>query len=124
MIRTLCMIMILHVFIFQYPNKLLILPEYLSSPHVSRGVRFTRSLVFMYVLLIVVCPFVLFLLAIVLSVLLPFTDSEYPFSIFKLFSRYLTDVFLYCLQKKKEFFIKIIDSIKTILIHKRKYSSK
>ena len=31
----------------------------------------------MYVLKIVVCPFVLFLLAIVLSVLLPYTDSDY-----------------------------------------------
>jgi hypothetical protein len=39
----------------------------------------------MYVLLIVVCPFVLFLLAIVLSVLLLFTDSDYPFGISKLF---------------------------------------
>jgi hypothetical protein len=38
-----------------------------------------------YVLLIVVCPFVLFLLAIVLSVLLRDTDSDYPFGIFKLF---------------------------------------
>jgi hypothetical protein len=34
---------------------------------------------------IVVCPFVVFLLAIVLSVL-RFTDSDYPFSIFNLFS--------------------------------------
>jgi hypothetical protein len=32
---------------------------------------------YMYVLLIVVCPFVLFLLAIVLSVLLRYTDSDY-----------------------------------------------
>ena len=32
-----------------------------------------------------VCPFVLFLLAIVLYVLLPYTDSDYPFGIFKLF---------------------------------------
>jgi hypothetical protein len=31
------------------------------------------------------CPFVLFLLAIVLSVLLQYTDSDYPFGIFKLF---------------------------------------
>jgi hypothetical protein len=36
-------------------------------------------------LTIVVCPFVLFPLAIVLSVLLRFTDSDYPFGIFKLF---------------------------------------
>ena len=40
---------------------------------------------YMYVLLIVVCPFVLFLLAIVLSVLLQCTDSDYHFGIFKLF---------------------------------------
>jgi len=33
---------------------------------------------------IVVCPFHLFLLAIVLSVLLRFTDFDYPFDIFKL----------------------------------------
>jgi hypothetical protein len=39
----------------------------------------------MYVLYIVVCPFVLFLLAIVLSVRLRYTDSDYPFGIFKLF---------------------------------------
>ena len=35
--------------------------------------------------MIVVCPFVLFLLAIVLSVLLRYTDSDYSFGIFKLF---------------------------------------
>ena len=34
---------------------------------------------------IVVCPFVLFLLAILFSVLLRYTDSDYPFVIFKLF---------------------------------------
>ena len=39
----------------------------------------------MYVLSIVVCPFVYFLLAIVLSLLLRYTDSDYPFGIFKLF---------------------------------------
>jgi hypothetical protein len=39
----------------------------------------------MYALLIVVCPFVLFLLAIVLTVLLRYTDFDYPFGIFKLF---------------------------------------
>ena len=37
------------------------------------------------VLQIVVCPFVLFLLAIVLSVLLQFTDFDYPFGIFNIF---------------------------------------
>jgi hypothetical protein len=35
--------------------------------------------------LIVVCPFVLFLLAIVLFVLLRYTVSDCPFGIFKLF---------------------------------------
>ena len=39
---------------------------------------------YMYVLLIVVCPFGLFLLGIVLYVLLRFTDSDYPFGNFKL----------------------------------------
>jgi hypothetical protein len=37
------------------------------------------SLVLYVCLEIVVCPFVLFLLAIVLYVLLRFTDSDYPF---------------------------------------------
>jgi hypothetical protein len=41
----------------------------------------------MYVLSIVVCPFVLFLLVIVLSVLLQFKDYDYPFGIFKVFLR-------------------------------------
>ena len=41
--------------------------------------------VYMYVLLIVVCPFVLFHLAIVLSVLLRYTDFDCSFGIFKLF---------------------------------------
>jgi hypothetical protein len=39
----------------------------------------------MYVLQIVVCPFVLFLLAMVLSVLLRYTVSDYAFGDFKLF---------------------------------------
>jgi len=66
-------------------QELLTLPEHLSSPPVVSGVRVSRSLV-LYVCLvdIVVCPFVLFLLAIVLSVLLRYTDSDWPFGIFKL----------------------------------------
>ena len=64
---------------------ILILPEHPSSPPDFSGIRVTRSLVYMYVLLIVVCPFVLFLLAIVLSVLLRYTDSDFSFGIFKLF---------------------------------------
>ena len=35
----------------------------------------------------VVCPFLLFLLAIVLSVLLRYTDSDYPFGISKLLGK-------------------------------------
>jgi hypothetical protein len=44
----------------------------------------TRSLVYVWFYVDVVCPFVLFLLAIVLSIL-RFTDSDYPFGIFKHF---------------------------------------
>ena len=54
-------------------QELLTLPEHLSPPTVF---SFGHC---------VVCPFVLFLLAIVLSVLLRFSDSDYPFGIFKLF---------------------------------------
>jgi hypothetical protein len=39
------------------------------------------------VLLIVVCPFVLFILIIGLSILLRYTDSDYPFGVFNLFLR-------------------------------------
>ena len=44
-----------------------------------------RMFIDVYRLQIVVCPFVLFLLAIVLSILLRFTDSNYPFGVFKIF---------------------------------------
>jgi hypothetical protein len=69
----------------QVEQELLTRPEYLSSPLVFSGVRVTRFLV----LCVMFCRsfFVLlffFLLAIVLSVL-RFTDSEYPFGLFKLF---------------------------------------
>ena len=56
------------------------LPEHPRSTPVFSGVRFFRSLV----LCVMVYPHVRFLLAIVLSVL-RFTDSDYPFGIFKLF---------------------------------------
>ena len=52
------------------------------------GIHVTRSLV-LYVCFLDrcnVCPFLLFLLAIVLSVFLRYTDSDCPFGIFKLFS--------------------------------------
>jgi hypothetical protein len=56
--------------------ELLTLPEHLISHLVFSGVRVTRSLVLYICLLVVECPFVLFLLAIVLSVLLRYTDSD------------------------------------------------
>jgi len=49
------------------------------------GFVLLNFLFYMYVLSIIVCPFVLFLLAIVLSVLIRYTYSDYPFCIFKLF---------------------------------------
>ena len=67
-------------------HELLTLPEYLSSPPVFTGVHVTQSLV-LYVCFVdrcfSFCAF--FLLAIVLSVLLRYTDSDCPFGIFKLF---------------------------------------
>ena len=50
------------------------LPEHLSSPSVFSGVRVTRSLV----LCVMFCRSLFVLLAILLSVLLRFTDSNYP----------------------------------------------
>ena len=63
-------------------HELITLPEHLSSPPGFSGVLVTQSLV-LYVMFSR-SLFVLFLLAIVLSVL-RFTDSDYPFGIFKLF---------------------------------------
>ena len=52
---------------------------------VFSGVGIARSLVLCVCFFkIVVCPFVVFLLAMVLYVLLRCTDSDYPFGIFKL----------------------------------------
>jgi hypothetical protein len=66
-------------------QELLTLPEHLSSPPIFSGVRVSGSLV-LYVCFVDRClSFVLFLLAIVLSVHLRFTDSDYLFGIFKLF---------------------------------------
>jgi hypothetical protein len=45
----------------------------------------------------VVCPFVLFLLAIVLSVILRYAESDNPFGIFKLFLHFLFTVKIYVL---------------------------
>ena len=56
----------------------------MGSPTVLSAVRFGRSLVFCVVFLrSFVCPFIL-LLATVLSILIQFTDYDYPFGIFKL----------------------------------------
>ena len=65
-------------------QELLTPPEHLSSPPVFSGGRVTRPLVYAYVLIVVLVPF---LFAIVLSVLLGFTVSDYPFGIFKIFLR-------------------------------------
>jgi hypothetical protein len=63
-------------------QELLTFPEHLRPPQVSCCliISFLCN-----VLQIDVCSFVLFLLAIELSVLLRFTDSDYPFGILKLF---------------------------------------
>ena len=66
-------------------QELLTFPEHLSSHRVLVGFVLLDLEFYMYVLLIVVCPFALFLLAIVLSVLFLYTDSDCPFGIFKLF---------------------------------------
>jgi len=74
----------------------------------------------MYVLSIVVCPFVLFLLAIVLSVL-RFMDSDYPFGIFKVILiiamlEYIYICFLFdSFCEKNEIFITMVTSILTVI---------
>ena len=64
-------------------QELQTLPEHPSSPPTFSGVCVSRSLVFMCMFCRLL--FVLFLFATLLSVLLRFTDSDYTFSIFKLF---------------------------------------
>ena len=61
-------------------QELSTLPEKLSSPPVFSGVRVTPSLI----IFAMFCRSLFVLLVIVLSVL-RFTDSDYPFGIFKLF---------------------------------------
>jgi hypothetical protein len=70
---------------FTKNQLLLILPEQIKSPPVLSGVRVTRSLVLCVCFVDRYFSFCSFPLAIVLSVLLRFTDSDYPFGIFKLF---------------------------------------
>ena len=74
-------------------QELITLLEYPSSPPIISGVRVIRSLV----LCIMYCGslFVLFLLAIVLFVLLLFTDSDYPFGIFKLFLPHINTIYTF-----------------------------
>jgi hypothetical protein len=50
-------------------------------------------MIYMYVLWIVVCPFVFFPLVIVLSVFLRFTDSDFPFGILELFLRNCNSIY-------------------------------
>ena len=65
-------------------KELLTLPEHMSSPPVFSGVCVTPSLV-LYVCFVDRClSLCTFSFVIVLSVL-RFTDSDYPFGIFKLF---------------------------------------
>jgi hypothetical protein len=87
-------------------QELLILPKHLRSPPVFSGVCVTRSIVFCVCFIdrclsfctfswghCIVCSSSIYrfwlplwyLVAIVLSVLLRYTDSDYPFGIFKLF---------------------------------------
>ena len=73
-------------------QELLTFPEHLSSPPVFSGLCVTRSLILYVCVVDVVCPFVLFLLAIVLSIL-RFTDYDYPFGIFKLFLQTFVSLF-------------------------------
>ena len=63
-----------------YPSEA---PEF--TPRFLVGFVLLNLQFYVYVLQIVVCPFALLFLAIVLSVLLLFTDTDYPFGIFKLF---------------------------------------
>ena len=85
-------------------QELLTLPEHMSSPLVFNGVRVTRSLV------LCVCfvnrPFVLFLLAIVLFVLLRYADSNYPFGIFKLFFNNFRNSYKHLRKKYFDQFVK------------------
>ena len=61
------------------------LPEHLNYPTIFSGVRVTRSLVLCVCFVDLCLSFCSFSLAIVLSVRLRFTDSDYPFGIINLF---------------------------------------
>ena len=66
-------------------QELLTLPEYLNSSSVFSGVRVARSLVVCVCFVDRCLPLYAFLFGIVLSFLLRYTNSDYPFGIFKLF---------------------------------------
>ena len=68
-------------------QELLTLRDHLSSSRVFSGVRVIRSLVVCLCFADRYLSFGFFPLAIVLSVLLRYTDPEYPFFIFKLYLR-------------------------------------
>ena len=81
-------------------QELLTLPEHLSSPSVFSGVRDALSLV-VYVCFVDHCFLsYCFLLSIVLSVL-RYTDSDYPFGVFKLFLLSLKPLKQYELTRRK-----------------------
>jgi hypothetical protein len=67
-------------------QELLTLPEHMSSPPDCNGVRATQSLVSCVCFVDRCLYFCTFPLAIVLSVLLRFADSDYPFGIFNVFA--------------------------------------
>ena len=76
---------------------MLTLSEHMSSSSIFSRVRVAQSLVFCVVFCrSLFCSFVIFLLAIVLSVLLRFTASVYPFGIFKLFLSFCHVSFGHC----------------------------
>ena len=62
--------------------------QFYPSPPVLSGVRVTRSLVLCVCFVDRCLSFCTFFLAIVLSILLRYTDYDYPFGIFKLFLQY------------------------------------
>ena len=66
-------------------QELLILPEHIRSPPIFSGVRVTRSLVLHVCFADRCLSFCTFSFGIVLSGLHQYTDSDYPFGIFKLF---------------------------------------
>ena len=89
------------------------LPEHLSSPQFLWGSCYSN---FSFLCMLCRSLFVLlyfFLLAIVLSVLLRYTDSDYPFRIFKLFLQQLWGFMyslLYCLGNNWHFLVELLFS--------------